>query len=136
MRKLDSRTRSCSELEKGSRGTLAVKEEGEQEVDLKKRIKDRTTLHVDSNLPFFVVFTLLFKTHCLLNAFCHPIQEYERQIANLKAMGEAASSAVSWLWFLFNASIDCCLDVGICGHVALYIRMHVIQGQVCRYCRR
>ncbi len=39
MRKLDSKTRSCSELEKGNRGLLRVKQEAEKEEELQRKIK-------------------------------------------------------------------------------------------------
>lgn len=49
MRKLESNTRSCSELEKGNRGLLKVKQEAEKEEELQKKIKEFSqTIYVQS----------------------------------------------------------------------------------------
>lgn len=49
MRKLESKTRSCSELEKGNRGLLKVKQEAEKEEELQKKIKEFSqTIYVQS----------------------------------------------------------------------------------------
>jgi hypothetical protein len=70
MRKLDSKTRSCSELEKGAKKVLQVKKEGVSEEELQKQIKDvssvcccldRCTLN-RIGLVAFSFFTIRLKT--------------------------------------------------------------------------
>jgi hypothetical protein len=46
MRKLESNNRSTSELEKGSRKMLEIKQEAEKEEDLKKKIKETLAFNV------------------------------------------------------------------------------------------
>lgn len=59
MRKLESNNRSTSELEKGSRKMLEIKQEAEKEEDLKKKIKETLAF----NVVHRCAHTHLFHTH-------------------------------------------------------------------------
>ena len=56
---MESKTRSCSELEKGSRKLMQVKQEFEKEEDLKKKIKETSSL-LSMSLYVQFIYMILF----------------------------------------------------------------------------